>query len=562
MSLSSKLYALLAFNIFILVSLAAVSYQCALRLDPKNSKVLLYATALQNHQTADMMHDALRADVLKALLIADTKDVRVGNEDELLFDFRDHVKTFRDALSANEALVLDDSAKKALHTIGPALTAYIAQAEEIIKAASGDEREALSHLEAFNKAFSELEERNEAVSEELAKQAATYREIEVAAAVETRFLLVVLLGIGGLAGAVSSIVTNKRITRSLGTLSSALSAASTQVSGSSLHVASSGEALAQRSTEQAASFQETVASLSAIEGAAKSSAENARAADVLSSQIQAFLTTGTTHVREMNDSITAIKTAAEETGHIIKTIDEIAFQTNLLALNAAVEAARAGEAGRGFAVVAEEVRALAQRSATAAKDTEARIKKSSELAEEGAKVSDSVVKFLNETSEKTAQSATLVKEIAQQSMQQSQDIMRISSTIVELDRVTQLNAASAEEFAATGGELTSQADSMKRSIEALNELTTGAKVIATQRPSSHVAATVSGKAVVPNLAERSHATPKTAPKKSSAPVPPPASVKKRSPEKAKAVQHVSAKRSDKLDAEKIIPLEDGDFHGF
>lgn len=558
-SLSGRLYGLLVLNTVVLLAIAWISFSSVEKLDPKNSEVLLYGKALQNHQTADMMHDALRADVFRGLLIAKTKDPQFGTENELLADFGDHVTTFRDALAENQSLALNAEAKHALEGVGPALRDYIAQAEEIIKHSSLDVDEALTRMERFNEAFSTLEERNEAVSEILASLADATKAADVAGAASTRSQLAVILGFGVLFGAACSIYNNRAITKALRSLSGALSSASTQVAGSSQHVATAGEALAQRSTEQAASFQETVASLSAVEGAAKASAENARAADVLSSEIQAFLADGTKHVSEMNTSIGAIKTAAEETAQIIKTIDEIAFQTNLLALNAAVEAARAGEAGRGFAVVAEEVRSLAQRSATAAKDTEARIRRSSELAQEGARVSSSVVKFLSETNAKTGQSAALVKEIAQQSVQQSQDIIRISGALVELDQVTQLNAASAEEFAATGTQLTAQADSMKQSIEHLNEIVLGHQRAGVAGVPAPTEIGVSGRAAPTKWSKpKGSDSPKQTSKVRTRPTSPKASARAAAP----VSEERPSKSSARTEAERMIPLEESDYQGF
>jgi methyl-accepting chemotaxis protein len=558
-SLSKRLYGLLALNTLVLLATAWISYTSVEKLDPKNSEVLLYAKALKNHQTADMMHDALRADVFRSLLIATTKDPQFGTENELLTDFGDHVTTFRDALAENQSLALNTEARNALEGVGPALKDYISQSEDIIKQASVNADEALARMEKFNGAFSALEERNETVSEILARLAESTKAQDVAGAEDTRRNLLVILAFGVLFGAVCSVYNNRAITKALQGLSGALSSAANQVAGSSRHVATAGEALAQRSTEQAASFQETVASLSAVEGAAKASAENARAADALSTEIQAFLADGTKHVSEMNTSIGAIKTAAEETAQIIKTIDEIAFQTNLLALNAAVEAARAGEAGRGFAVVAEEVRSLAQRSATAAKDTEARIRRSSELAQDGAQVSSAVVKFLSETNAKTGQSAALVKEIAQQSVQQSQDIIRISGALVELDQVTQLNAASAEEFAATGTQLTVQADSMKRSIEHLNEVVLGHRGAGYAGVPAPTEIGVSGRAAPTKWSKpKGSDSPKQASKVRTRPTSPKTPARAATP----VPEERSSKSSSRTEAERMIPLEESDYQGF
>ncbi|HMK65117.1 MAG TPA: methyl-accepting chemotaxis protein, partial [Thermodesulfobacteriota bacterium] len=162
-----------------------------------------------------------------------------------------------------------------------------------------------------------------------------------------------------------------------------------------------------------------------------------------------------------------ISAASEETGKIVKTIDEIAFQTNLLALNAAVEAARAGEAGAGFAVVADEVRNLALRAADAAKNTSNLIEGTVKKIRTGS----DVVQQTNQTFEKVAKSskkvAELVGEIATASNEQAQGIEQINKAMSEMDRVVQRNAASAEESASASEEMTAQAEQMKEYVKEL-----------------------------------------------------------------------------------------------
>jgi len=175
----------------------------------------------------------------------------------------------------------------------------------------------------------------------------------------------------------------------------------------------------------------------------------------------------------MNSAMDAIKTSSGNIAKIIKTIDEIAFQTNILALNAAVEAARAGEAGAGFAVVAEEVRALAQRSATAAKETADKIEDAINKSEHGAAISTKVAGSLNEIVDKARKVDGLVAEIAQASQEQSQGISQVLTAVGQMDKVTQGNAASAEEGAAAAEELSAQARMMDESVRELKDLIGG-----------------------------------------------------------------------------------------
>jgi ABC-type transporter Mla subunit MlaD len=180
-------------------------------------------------------------------------------------------------------------------------------------------------------------------------------------------------------------------------------------------------------------------------------------------------------MQAMSAAMDAIKTSSSDIAKIIKTIDEIAFQTNILALNAAVEAARAGEAGMGFAVVADEVRNLAQRSAQAAKETAAKIEGAIARTEQGVQISAKVAQALEEIVTKVRQVNQLVTEVSAASKEQTQGIDQVNTAVSQMDRVTQSNAASAEEAASASEELNAQALSLKDAVSQLLALagTTG-----------------------------------------------------------------------------------------
>lgn len=202
----------------------------------------------------------------------------------------------------------------------------------------------------------------------------------------------------------------------------------------------------------------------------KRNAESASKAKTLANQTRQAAETGAGSMAEMKRAMHGIKESSANIAKIVKTIDEIAFQTNILALNAAVEAARAGEAGAGFAVVAEEVRSLAQRSAQSAKETATKIEDSVTRSEAGVQISVKVAESFDEIVAKARQVDELVAEIASASNEQTQGIGQVTTAVSQMDKVTQTNAAGAEEAASASEELNAQAELMRESVRHLQEL--------------------------------------------------------------------------------------------
>ncbi len=256
-------------------------------------------------------------------------------------------------------------------------------------------------------------------------------------------------------------------------LATTLDDGSNQVAAAAGQVSAASQSLAEGASEQAASLEETSASLEEMSSMTQRNAENAQKAKELTHQARSAADLGAGNMQAMNTAMQDIKVSSDEIGKIIKTIDEIAFQTNILALNAAVEAARAGEAGMGFAVVADEVRNLAQRCAQSAKETAAKIEGAITKTAQGVEISTKVTETLQEIVVKVRQVDELVGEVATASREQSQGITQVNTAVGQMDKVTQSNAANAEESASASEELNAQAESLKDAVAQLLQLVGG-----------------------------------------------------------------------------------------
>ncbi len=244
----------------------------------------------------------------------------------------------------------------------------------------------------------------------------------------------------------------------------ALRQVSDTVASSASELSAGSQSLAQGANEQSSALQDVSSRLDSMATSTRQSADNAATAKGLADDARAATERGHDAVKRMSQAIDDIKNSSDETGKIVKTIDEIAFQTNLLALNAAVEAARAGEAGRGFAVVAEEVRNLAQRSAEAAKTTAQMIEQAVKSADRGVKLSEEVERALTEIRDGSKKVDHLVAEIAAASAEQSRGLEALNASVSELSKVTEQNSANAEQSASLAEELGSQASELAERV--------------------------------------------------------------------------------------------------
>ena len=279
--------------------------------------------------------------------------------------------------------------------------------------------------------------------------------------------------VGLAVGALFAWFITRGVTRGITAVAARLATESEKANGSAAQVAQASSSMAEGATQQAASLEETSSSLHEMSSMTTRNSENAQNAKGLANQARQTADAGAADMEQMKAAMSDIKGASVEISKIIKTIDEIAFQTNILALNAAVEAARAGEAGLGFAVVADEVRNLAQRCAGAAKETAEKISASTEKSGQGVRISGKMAGNLAAIVDKTRQLDERIAEIAQSSHEQSEGIGQLNSAVASMDKITQGNAALAQQSASASEELKAQAEQVRIAVAELMRMARG-----------------------------------------------------------------------------------------
>ncbi|WP_028212276.1 methyl-accepting chemotaxis protein [Paraburkholderia mimosarum] len=268
------------------------------------------------------------------------------------------------------------------------------------------------------------------------------------------------------------------------------------IATASAQIAAGNTDLSQRTEEQAASLEETAASMEELTATVKQNADNATQGNTLAAQASQTATRGGEVVGRVVDTMREIASSSEQVSQIISVIEGIAFQTNILALNAAVEAARAGEQGRGFAVVAGEVRTLAQRSATAAREIKELIIVSVDRVNNGTALVDDAGRTMGEIVQSVKRVADLMNEISAASGEQRTGIEQVNQAVTQMDEVTQQNAALVEEASAAAQSMSSQAAALRELVSVFNIGSAGRQAAASVASTAPVAARATGKRAV------------------------------------------------------------------
>jgi methyl-accepting chemotaxis protein len=384
--------------------------------------------------------------------------------------FRADETTTRSAADALLAEVADPEARTRLASFIDAhatMGKRYAEAIDLLRANGHHVVAADAHVKGQDRAPTDLLDRLATRLDEVVNEREAEQGLVVRRAIGTSVTIAAVAFVAAIGG-VTLIVRGLR--RELLAMTTRLTRAAEGTAAGASQVATLSQSLSSGATEQAAALEQTSASMSEMVAVTSANGESARDAAGLVYDADLRVGGAKRSLAEMVAAMDGIEESSQQVVQIIKTIDEIAFQTNILALNAAVEAARAGDAGLGFAVVAREVRALAQRSATAAQDTARLIEESIERARDGSRCVVRAEESIGAIAESVQRVKSLVDEVSAATGQQARSYEQVTQAIAQMEAVTQSTAASAEESAAASEELSAQAADVRAETQVLRRL--------------------------------------------------------------------------------------------
>lgn len=488
LSLRQRLLGFGFISLLFMLIIAGTSYWATSQLTKSMSVMSMTTTALKQQMMADMMHDALRADVYAAMYAGKTNDPE--EKETVKNDLAEHVQVLQENFAANLTMDLDKDLMAKLEHARPALVSYVEHGEEIVALALNNDRNTADELVEYRKAFKDLEaelgEAGDAMetlvlsSQENSSKNAEQSVITIVAVLVASIVIVSLITmyivgsilnqLGGEPDYAASIVNsiakgdlrikvdvkngdNSSMLAAMRIMQEKLSqiigevlASADALAASAGEVSSTSQQMSAGVTQQAAGVEETSATVEEMTASIAQNSENAGSTNIMAVK-------AAKQAAESGMAVDKTAAAMKEIAKKIQVIDDIAYQTNLLALNAAIEAARAGEHGKGFAVVAGEVRKLAELSKVAAQEIIEMVGNSVAVAEKAGGLLNEMVPAIQKTSE-------LVQEIAAASNEQATSVGQVNTAMMQLNEVTQQNASASEELSATAVAMSSQAEQL------------------------------------------------------------------------------------------------------
>lgn len=465
------------------------------------------AVILRNQADADMMHDALRADILAAAMAGGAN--QVAEKGEIEKQLQEHIETLQKAVQANLAMKTNPAVSESIRKIAPALENYVAVAKSTTAIAFNKPDELKTALPQFMTIFTQLEDQMGALSDliensareqnELSRQTASKADQIIFAAILFASLLLIGMaflttksimhnihqvdqsirelnsGQGNLDYRVPPLTGEFRdigqgINAFLLTLSEIVDRirdSSTAIANTSQSIAQSNANLAHHNESQQQALKNTSTYMEQLISISQQNTSNANQANQLASSASQIASRGEAAVSQVVETMGSINASSKKIVDIIGVIDGIAFQTNILALNAAVEAARAGEQGRGFAVVASEVRNLAQRSASAAKEIKTLIDSTVEKVDHGSQLVNRAGDTMQEVMRGVEQVTQIINDIANSNIAQTNSIDSVNQAVLEVSRVTELNSSASfgsDEAESAEEQLRNEAEKLEQTI--------------------------------------------------------------------------------------------------
>lgn len=465
-TIQRRVYAITACSLFISLCGLGVAGVSLRSLTSKLAQVVATTDALRFHLHADMMHDALRGDVLSAML-AESE----GERAEVAADIAQHSKLFRDDLRQIRSLSPPNELKVALAEVEEELNQYVSAAQDTALAAQRGREIARARMPQFQARFEALEGKNDALSDRIQRCASEARAESATIARNAAMVLVgvtiALLVFGALSAvAIRSMLTVRR------DYVSGLAGGVARVANIAANIGASSRDVTFAANEQAGSLDQTADSGDRIHGLARQNSTLSNTVAESVTATQARIVEANSQLADSVASMQSIRNSSAKISKIIQIIESIAFQTNLLALNAAVEAARAGDVGAGFAVVADEVRALAQRCSDAAHSTTDLVEESIRIGQQGAEKVTRVARTIQQITEDATHVKALVDQVNAASNSQSDGVAEVARLIGEMRTVNQRTASTMEATAAEADQLRSEAAALKAASAHLITLST------------------------------------------------------------------------------------------